>query len=495
MTQDNSNTPTIDRRGQRGVNLRVRPRFGIGDIVLQLWRSLWLMILVFIPIVILGVLLAMSMSKKYTAYGTAQVSLDNQYVYDPLVGDAGRGVSLEIDAILRAEVEKANSPVLARRVLEKLSIERVYPKIAEEMAKTRDSKKLEDLKDAAYETFAADAAAGNAPKSPLLTFSFTHQVPEISALVVNEFLEQFQDYREDRRSQNDVDAVAGQRRRVGASLATAEQTLRDFLVKHDIGEFETDRESIAKLLSDLRDELLRVEAAGKEAEGRLSGLRAVSGSTPETIDIHVDNDAKQRLLDLQLEREQLLLRYLPDSRAVQEIDARINGMKSLLQSGDGGVRRSGPNPAHQELVSNINIAQSEVEASRSRAAELRRQMNEVAARQRKLISVQPEYKKLLRERDILETAMYELSTKEQAKKTEAEISQNSNSNITIVDFALVPTKGTSMKIPVAFASVLFGGFTALIAGLLAAFSRKGLSTRRSTEKTIGLPVIGVTSKQ
>ncbi len=495
MMQDNQATQMPDRREQRGVNLRVRPRFGVGDIFLQLWRSLWIMILVFLPIVILGVLFAMTMPKTYTAFGTMQVTLDKQYIYDPLVGDAGRGVSIETEAIVSAEAEKANSPILARRVMDQMGIGHVYPEIAEEIAETNDPEKIRKLESAAYDTLIQNFGASHGVKSPLLTFVFRHEDPDIAAEVVNKFLEQFVDYREIQSDQDDIAAVAGQRYLVGEALTEAESLLRDFLVENDIGEFETDRLSVGTTLVNLRNELLTVEALVKEGEGRLSGLRAMLPTTPETIALEVETNASQRVLDLQLEREQLLLRYLPDSRAVLEIDARIASMKSLLENDDGGVRRTGPNPAYQELISTITNVQSDLNAATSRAAELKRQVNEVSQRQKELVLLQPEYKKLRRERDVLERAMIELATREQSKKAEVQISEGSSGSVVIVDRALPPSKGSSMKIPIVLASGMFAGFTALIAGLLAAFSRKTLSTRRSTEKTIGLPVIGVTSKQ
>ncbi|WP_018996099.1 GumC family protein [Hirschia maritima] len=495
MTQANQTAQMIDRREQRGVNLRVRPRFGLGDVLLQLWRSLWIMLLVFIPLFVLGILFATTLPKNYIAAGTMQVTFDKQYIYDPLVGDAGRGVSIDAEAVVSAEAEKANSPILVRRVLGSLGIENVYPKIAAEISETDNVERIRKLETAAFEAMNSNYWASHGTKSPLLTFAFKHEDPKIAANVVNHFLEQFMDYREIGTDKVDIEAVAGQRRRVGSSLEDAETALRDFLVKNNIGEFEAERITLAETLANLRTEFLSAEAQAKESEGRLNALRAMLPETPETIALHVETDAAQRLLDLQLEREQLLLRYLPDSRAVLELDARIASMKALLESEDSGVRRTGPNPAYQELVSTITSVRTDMDAANSRAAELERQISQVSARQREFVKIQPRYKELSRDRDVLETAMVELATREETKRAEIEISKGSSGSVVILDRALPPTKGSSMKLPVALATLLFSGFTALIAGLLVAFSRKGLSTRRSTEKTIGLPVVGVTSKQ
>jgi uncharacterized protein involved in exopolysaccharide biosynthesis len=216
--------------------------------------------------------------------------------------------------------------------------------------------------------------------------------------------------------------------------------------------------------------------------------------TPEKIDIHVDSNVQQQLQDLLIEKEQLLLRYKPGSRAVSEVEARINAMQGVLANGEeGGVRRRGPNPAHQELQKNMGLAQSDVNALNAKAQELRLQVQRVSQRQVQLISWEADYKRLRREVTLLEDAVEKLDVREQAERAEAEIAENSTRNVVVIDEAQPPTQGKSLKLLAALASIIFAGVTALCVGLMRVFTRKGLSTRRSTEKTIGLPVVGAPS--
>ena len=73
------------------------------------------------------------------------------------------------------------------------------------------------------------------------------------------------------------------------------------------------------------------------------------------------------------------------------------------------------------------------------------------------------------------------------------LAARSNDNIRIVQRAIPPTKGKSLRKPVVVLAFLFAGFTALCAGLLAMFLRPGLPTPQSAARTLDLPVLGAAS--
>ncbi|MGZ9114782.1 MAG: chain-length determining protein, partial [Brevundimonas sp.] len=64
-------------------------------------------------------------------------------------------------------------------------------------------------------------------------------------------------------------------------------------------------------------------------------------------------------------------------------------------------------------------------------------------------------------------------------------------NVTVIERAQAPTKGTSLKAPMLALAFLFAAFTALCVGLLRIFSRKGYVTPASTGRTLEMPVLAV----
>ncbi len=478
-----------DRRD--GVAIVTRPRLGLSDLALQLWRAQWLFWLVFLPLVAGGLFLVMQMESKYTAYSRVQVSLGRDYIYDPIIGDAGKGATLEPEAVVQAEVERVYSPVLQRRVLEKIGIDAIYPDVAEAMAKAKTPAARLKAEQAAFKAIEQDFGAGHAPKSPVIRIVFTHSEPKMAAKVTNAFVDEYLAYRSEIMQDGGADAVSRQRKQFDARLVTAEESLRKFMLDNRIGDFDTEKTSTAARRAAITDELYKVEATIRESEGRLSALQRTLLNTASEIDLYVDTTSDQQLLDLQIEREQLLLRYKPDSQPIRMIDARIASMQELLQSSSGGQRRRGPNPAYQALQQTVTEQSAEVNAAGARAEELRRQLEDITRRQSQLITLQPEYQKLVREHAVLAESVRSLASREQAKRAEAGMAIDDRENVTVLERAYEPSEGKSLKAAAGLAVLMISGFTGLMAALALALTRKGIATRGSAERTLGLPVIGV----
>ena len=107
-----------------------RPQLTLVDIILMLWRAKWIVLLVALPIFVASVLFALTLSKQYQATSRIQVTAGEERVFDPLVGDVTASV-LSQEEITESEIELLHSPVIADRVIQKLGLEVIYPKMAE----------------------------------------------------------------------------------------------------------------------------------------------------------------------------------------------------------------------------------------------------------------------------------------------------------------------------------------------------------------------------
>ena len=94
------------------------------------------------------------------------------------------------------------------------------------------------------------------------------------------------------------------------------------------------------------------------------------------------------------------------------------------------------------------------------------------------------------DRDVLQASVRDFSVKEEQSRAAQEIAAKSNDNIRIVQRAIPPTKGKSLRKPVVMLAFLFAGFSALCAGLLRMFLRPGLPTAQAAARTLDLPVLG-----
>lgn len=472
--------------------MRTHPKLGFSDLALQLWRALPLMMLVAIPIIIAGYFfLIKPMSKTYTAYSRVQVALGQEYVYDPILGDAGRGMSLDNEAVVQTELEKAYSPVIARRVLEQIGLERMYPKLNEGLGEADSIAEKAKIRQSALKALESNFSVDSAPKSPVMRLEFEHKDPDMAAEITNAFLDQYLKYRIEVSQSSDHDAITLQTTKLKGELSDAETAIQVFLETHQIGDFFAEKAAVAALHTQINDQLFQAEAAAEEAKGRVRTNNELLANTNPEIDLYVETNGEQQLLALKIEREQLLSRYRPQSQPVRDLDARIANLEALLNGESGGVRRRGPNPTYQELQSKVSTASADLDAANARSAALRGQLVEVQARQTELNTWEPEYQSLVRDRDVLAESVRMLSTRAQTKQAEAAIAAQSQGTVTVIDRAYPPLSGSSMKLPAAFATFVFACFSAFCAGLAYALTRRTLATPSSVTKTLELPVIGV----
>jgi uncharacterized protein involved in exopolysaccharide biosynthesis len=474
----------------RGGRLRVR--LGLVDTLLQLWRAKWLMALVFVPILLVGLAITLMTPTKYSASTRLLVRLGEEYVFDPVVGDAAKGAFPQQEEVLQSESELANSPVIAERTIQRVGLAQLYPSLGEARLRAGAGGAYE-VDQEALEAFATDFDASAAPRSSILRMTYAHPEPELAAETLNIFVEEYLKYRREVLSGKGVAGLTEQRGVIEGRLGLADKALQDYLAKNGLSDFDTETQAAARLFSEISDERARVEASLREAEAKVAGLTRQMTSTPREVDLYVETTSEQELVRLRLDREELLTRYLPDSRAVQDIDRKIAQLEAFLASAPAkGLRRIGPNPTYQALEADQAVQAANISALNGRAAALVTQKAAAEARIARLASLEPEYLRLKRDRDALESSAGTFATREQTERARTELAQRSVENISIYEAARTPTRGDSMKRTIALAAAALGLLTALVVGLLRAWSVANLPTASSVERTLGLRVLAAT---
>ena len=132
---------------------------------------------------------------------------------------------------------------------------------------------------------------------------------------------------------------------------------------------------------------------------------------------------------------------------------------------------------------------AEVAALQQSAQTLADQISQVTDRQLRLDALEPQYQGLTRDRDVLSSNVKDFTVKEQQTQASDAIARQGNDNISVVERAVTPVTGKSLKKPVAILGLLLGGFTALCVGLLRIFLREGFPTSASAGRTLELPVL------
>lgn len=442
------------------------------------------MSLVFVLIVVVGASAAYFLSAtKYTASTRLLVTLGQEYVFDPIGGEAGRGAFVQPEEMMQAEAELARSPVIAERVITNFGLAKLYPRLAQVHGPKSEQQ--------AIEAFGKDFAAYSGPKSSILRLSYTHKDPTLAAAVVNETVKIYVEYRREVLASRGFEGLGKQRTAIEDRLKVADDALRSFLSEKKISDFGAEKDAATRLFGSLSDELSKVEASLREAEGRAQGLRRQLNSTKKEIDLYTETTSEQQLYDLKTQRQQMLGRYRADSQAVKDIDRKIAQMESLLQEGKpGGLRRIGPNPTWQALEADQADAEAEADAMAGRAQELARQKGEASARLRELSIVEPDYQRLVRDRDALAASAMSFATREQAERARSELAAQRADNISVYEPARAPARGSSPQSAIIAGAALFGLMTALMIGVMQAWRARGFATTGSLARTTGIRSLG-----
>jgi uncharacterized protein involved in exopolysaccharide biosynthesis len=468
---------------------RTRVRLGFADTVLQLWRSKVLMLMVFLPIMLIGVAIALVVPTKYAASTRLLVRLGQEYVFDPVVGDAAKGAFPQQEEVLQAETELARSPVIAERTINRIGLKQLYPDLSEAKLRARNGQAYE-VDQRALEAFLKDLGVGSAPKSSILRLTYAHEQPQLAADTLNAFVAEYLTYRREILSGGGVEGLSEQRGLIEGRLKAADDSMRGYLIRNGVSDFEAESAAATKLFADISDEMSKVESARREAEAKVQGLRRQLASTSKEVDLYVETTSEQELMKLRVEREDLLTRYLPDSRAVQDINRRITQLETFLKSAPAaGLRRIGPNPTYQALETDEAVQTANITALQGRAQELARQMKDAERRLGSLAALEPEYLRLKRERDALEFSAGTFATREQTERTRAELASRSVDNISVYEPARAPVKGDSPKRIIAAAAAIFGLLSALAIGLFRIWSIRSFPSAGSLERTLGLRVL------
>jgi uncharacterized protein involved in exopolysaccharide biosynthesis len=473
---------------------RDRPRYALGDYPALLWRERWLMLAVLLAVLVGGGAFAFTLRTLYPAHSSVLVRLGQDYVYEPRAGDAGRGAVPDNDHVLQSESEIMISDALKARVVARLGVARLAPDEAHAYAGASAQKR---------EAMLADLATGigralkvdTAPDSPVIRLTYENANPQRAALVLNTLLEEYLLYRRAVLLTPTAGALDDQRRAFEQRLAEADAAYQSFLTSNQIGDFEAEKASLSQLAGQIEQQQLATDAQVREKAGRLSAIDAELAQLSPEVGLYHDSDptAPAKLADLKVQREGLLSRYKPDAQPVKDMDAQIARLESAIAAGRTqarGSERTGLNPVYQTFQTEKLQLTAEVAALRDTAATLADQMTRLTERRLRLAQLEPQYQSLNLDRDVLQSNVRDFTQKAEQSQASQALAQATNDNIRIVERAVAPTEGRSLRKPVLALVLLFAGFSALCAGLARAFLRPGLPTPATAARTLDLPVLG-----
>jgi uncharacterized protein involved in exopolysaccharide biosynthesis len=490
LAQDNERTIAA------AVPRSLRARYSGGDIIVLVWRERFAMLGVFLIAAMLGVAAATWVKPNYPAQSSLLVRLSSEYVYNPRVGDAARGAVADSEQVIQSEVAILSSNSIKEKAIQDIGLARIYPKLGAAYA-TADLTKQHAIMGAAIKQMSTKLKIVTAPDTSVVRVTYSNHDPLVAALVLNTLIDEYLKYRTTVLSAHDAGVLGDERQDFQKRLDAADAAYEKFLSDNGIGDFEAEKASLGQLYTQLLTDSYSVQAQLSEAQGRLGVTTREAAQAPAQIGLYqdIDHTSADKLVQMRVDRQDLLSRYTPDSQPVKDIDRRIAELATISASGGAagaGARRVGVNPVYQSLVTEKNQLQAEAVSLQARQAAIAAQIAQVARRRQQLAALEPQYQDLARQRDVLATNVRNFAAREQESQAQQTIAQSGDSAVRVVERAFVPSTGASLMAPLMGLALAFAAFVALCFGFLRAFTRPGFPTAGAAARMLRLPVLATT---
>lgn len=420
--------------------------------------------------------------RTYTADGRILVQLGPEYVYNPATnsGNNNSGITITPDQVVLTEIDIIKNSEIIDQVINQMIAspanggvggERFAPKLYEKWVSASPANKIDRWNDI-VKFVDRNYVVMPKPKSSIVNLIYKHEDGDVAVKSLKAFMTAYQSFRKDIFVLETTGQIAERRAATEEQLNEIERSIQRILDKNGISEFDTEQKGVQKraeeqkaALNTLRGQLSAVEAALAATEDQLR-------ATPATINLYVDDRASQRLAQAELEKRQLLAKYLPTSNPVRAKEAEISEIRAQISANGGepaGGRRVGPNTVHQALMTQRNTYQAQADSFREQEITLQTQLNTAQSSVTRLRKLGPTYTSLLREKTSLEERLKGYNTREGEALVNRALEETNAENIKIITTPTMPRKGRNMK-KVMFALASLGSiFTVMMLALLRVF--------------------------
>ena len=452
------------------------------DMLAMIWRERRTAAVVALVILALGAVAVFMTPRTYEAKTRLLIRMGQEYVFQPRVGASGAGATPQIQEVVNAELRLLASPELARRTIARVGISRLYPELGRASAMAEAG---------AEKAFARDFVAAPTPNAPVISLRFAHKDRLIAAHTLDALTAEYMAYR--RRVLGEPGGgYAEQSRDFTKRAETSATVLQAFLAENNVADFEGALKSATELLARLDLDQAVAAAERRTLEGRGAALRQRVAGQPAEIELYAESDAGKRLVDLGIERQQLLAHYQPDAAPVIEIERRIAQVQTYLDAEKrAGLTRRGPNPVRQALETELYQAEADARAQAARETAIGVQKAELAARVRKLESIEPRYRELTRDRQILDDNARAFTARAEETRAFNALQNAGADNNSQLEPARAPLQGKSYRMAMALLVLALAFVGAFTGALMRGLRRMSFPTPSSAARTLDAPVLGV----
>jgi len=340
------------------------------------------------------------------------------------------------------------------------------------------------------------------PGTNMLQISFVGKDPDKAARMVNAITDAYIEHHNAVYRREGVHSFYVEQLRILESqVREAQRRLREYLKKTNIVDVEQETRLLATDAVQQEKGLKAHRAKIRATERKLAEVQGQLARTPVQIPFaeeYLSNPTvlafKAKLADLEAQRFGLLQRYMPDDRAVQDVEAQIGQIRGRVtreQDRVLGKQTMRHNDLHTELQRNVFSLESLLSDAKAREPSLRRRLANTEKRLRHLRDRRFVIANLQQDAEQKQYA-FDLYWKkhEEARISEAMTGQ-SLVNVSVVEHATAPLEPQSGLLMPLLLGLMGGLGLATAMAVAVEYLNRRLRFEEEVERYLELPVLAV----
>jgi uncharacterized protein involved in exopolysaccharide biosynthesis len=350
-----------------------RPLPTLRDLFTIIFRQRWVMLGVFL-LVLLGVVVSGVLSAKYEAQ--MKILVRRQRV-DPVVTPQQSNTQVGRDEVteedINSEVELLNSQDLLRNVALQTGL-----KQDESAGFSSGGDEVRIAK--AVRHLSADLKIEPLRKTNVISVRYRSSDPELAAKVLKALAAGYAEkHLEVHRPSGEFKFFDQQTTQYREGLRGAEQKLTEFTQQQGVVSAQVERDLTLQKLNEFDAQSRQAQAGVAETEQRTRAVQAqLTAMQPRiTTQVRTSDNAqlmqqlKSTLLNLELKRTELLTKYDPSYRLVQEVEKQIADTRASIAAEESKPVReetTDQNPTYQWLRSELAKAETDLRGLKAKAS-------------------------------------------------------------------------------------------------------------------------------
>ncbi len=444
------------------------------DFLTILFKHKYKILTVFLATVITVTVGSFLLPPVFEAKSSLMVKMGREYMYSPEVGDAKPSISFQSvnqQEVISSELQILTSRDLIEKVINTIGVNTIYPDVVKD-----PPMRIKPI-EAAILGFEKHISAENIKKSNVIEVSFRHKDPEIAANAVNQLVEFYKEKHLQVLSSPKSSFIEQQLNTYQQKMEESENNFEAFKQKYRIVSLDQQRSLLLKQRMDLDTSLKTIQNRFNELEKILASPELLLTSQdaryfPQSERYKVIDDAKSKLLSLQLREKELLGKYEESSRLIGNIRKEIRLVQEFI------------------LDQEKNLVESELASLGSQRVTIKSQLDQLDKEMKDLDLREKELLNLKREVASNESNYKVYLSKFEEARISDDMDQQKIANISVIQEAVAPVKPIKPRKGLNIAlSIILGLLSGLGLAFFSEYLSQGLSTPESAQRRLGLPVL------